>query len=330
MSRALLLVEPGRFEWADMAEPVAGPGEVIVRALFSGLCGTDLHIVDGSHPRATFPLAIGHEFVGLPESGPLAGQTVLVDPLLPCGSCTACDIGASNTCARLRLIGIDRDGALAGRVAVAEDRLHILPAGIPADVAPLAEPIAVAVHVVRRVPPLLGRSVVVIGGGPVGLLVAHMARRAGGQVMVSEKSVSRRAVAEALGFELLDPVAPVEDVQRRTAGRLASVVFDAAAAAPVAGMLTQLVQPTGTIAIVGTYATPAAIDLQAVVFKELTMVGHRTYLPADIDAAITILDADQEALRPLMSGTVTPDQVQTTIEALRSGQGMKYVVDCRA
>lgn len=330
MSRALLLVEPGRFEWGDVSEPDPGTGQVIVRARFSGLCGTDLHIADGSHPRATFPLAIGHEFVGVPAAGRLAGQTVLVDPLLPCGACPACDIGASNACTRLRLIGIDRDGALAGRVAVAEDRLHVVPRSIPDEVAPLAEPIAVAVHVVRRVPPLLGRSVVVIGGGPVGLLVAHVARRAGGHVVVSEPSPARRAIAEALGFELLDAADPVGDVQRRTDGRLASVVFDAAAAAPVAGMLTQLVQPSGTIAIVGTYGTPTAIDLQAVMFKELTIVGHRTYLPADIDAAIAILDADQEVLRPLMSGTITPDAVQATIEALRSGQGMKYVVECPA
>lgn len=330
MSRALLLVAPGRFEWGDVPAPLAADGEVIVQARFSGLCGTDLHIVEGSHPRARFPLAIGHEFTAVPRSGRLAGQTVLVDPLLPCGSCPACDIGAANACARLRLIGIDRDGALAGEVAVAEERLHLVPPAIPDDVAPLAEPIAVAVHVVRRVPPLLGRVVVVIGGGPVGLLVAHVARRAGGHVVVSEPSASRRAIAEALGFELLDATDPVADVMSRTHGRLASVVFDAAAAAPVARMLTSLVHPEGTIAIVGTYGTPTAIDLQAVMFKELTIVGHRTYLPADIDAALTILAEDQQLLAPLMSGTVSAGEVPQAVAALTSGQGMKYVVECPA
>lgn len=328
MSRALLLVEPGRFAWGDVPEPVAATGEVVLQARFSGLCGTDLHIVDGSHPRATLPLAIGHEIVGVPGSGRLAGRTVLVDPLLPCGACPACDIGASNACARLRLIGIDRDGALAGRIAVREDRLHVVPPTIPDDVAPLAEPIAVAVHVVRRVPPVAERFVVVMGGGPVGLLVAHVARRAGGRVVVAEPSPARRSIAEALGLELLDPDDPLEDVARRTDGRLASAVFDAAAAAPVAGLLTRLVAPSGTIAIVGTYGKPTPFDLQAVMFKELTVVGHRTYLPVDIEAALGILDADQGVLRPLMSGTIGPDQVQATVEALRAGQGMKVVVEC--
>ena len=330
MNQALLLVEAGRFAWGDVPEPVAAPGEVIVQARYAGLCGTDLHIVEGGHPRARFPLALGHELVGVPESGPLAGQSVLVDPLMPCGACPACDTGAANACARLRLIGIDRHGGLAGRVVVAADRLHVIPDGIPDEVAPLAEPIAVAVHAVRRVPPLIGRSVVVMGGGPVGLLVAHVARRAGGRVVVSEPSPTRRSIAAALGFELLDAAAPLEDVRRRTDGRLADVVFDAAAAAPVAALLPGLVKPAGTIAIVGAYAGPTPLDLQAVMFKELSMVGHRTYLPADIDTALYILAADQAVLRPLLSGTVQADEVAATIETLRRGQGMKYVVECPA
>jgi (R,R)-butanediol dehydrogenase / meso-butanediol dehydrogenase / diacetyl reductase len=330
MTRALLLVGADGFDWRELPDPIPGPGEVVVRAGFMGLCGTDLHIIDGSHPRARFPLALGHEFVGAARSGPLAGRTVLVDPLLPCGRCAACELGASNACANLRLIGIDRDGALAGLVVVAEDRLHPIPPTIPDEVAPLAEPLAVAVHAVRRVPPLLGRHVVVVGGGPVGLLVAHVARRAGAIVQVAETSPPRRIVAESMGLELLDPLAPMEGVHRSTGGRLASVVFDAAAAPPVAAMLTQLVRPGGTIAIVGAYGRPTAVDLQAVMFKELSMIGHRTYQPADIDTGIAILSSDLDVLRPLLSGTITPDQIPTTVDALRAGQGMKYVVDCRA
>lgn len=330
MSRALLLVEPGRFEWGSVAQPAPGAGEVVVRARYSGLCGTDLHIVDGHHPRATFPLAIGHEFTGVPDSGRFAGRVVLVDPLLPCGDCPACETGASNACARLRLIGIDRDGALAGRVVVAEDRLHVVPDGIPAAIAPLAEPIAVAVHAVRRLRPLQGRHVVVMGGGPVGLLVAHVARREGGQVVVSEPAPARRAVAHALGLGVLDALMPVEDVARRTNGRLASVVIDAAAVAPVAAILTRLVHPGGTIAIVGTYGRAVPLDLQAVMFKELSIMGHRTYRPDDIEAALGILEADHATLGRLMSGIVTPDQVAATIAALHAGEGMKYVVELPA
>ena len=105
--RALVLTGPGSFGWAELPRPEPSPAEVIVQARYTGLCGTDLHIVEGSHPRARWPLAIRHEFVGVPESGRLAGVPVLVDPLLPCGGCPGCEAGRSNACARLRLIGID-------------------------------------------------------------------------------------------------------------------------------------------------------------------------------------------------------------------------------
>ncbi len=329
MTRALQLLRPDEFGWRDVPEPTPGPGEVVVLARYAGLCGTDLHIVEGSHPRARFPLALGHEFVGQPRSGPFAGQTVLVDPLLPCGRCAACGMGVSNACANLRLVGIDRDGALAGQVVVAQDRLHPIPATIPDEDAALAEPLAVAVHAVRRVPPVLGQPVVVVGGGPVGLLIAHVARRAGASVLVAETTPTRRAVGATMGLSFLDPKDPVSGVERSTGGRMASVVFDAAAAPPVAAMLTELVRPGGTIAIVGTYGRPTPLDLQAVMFKELDIIGHRTYLPPDIDTAIGILASDLEVLRPLLSGTVRPDEIAATIAALRSGEGMKFMVDCR-
>jgi threonine dehydrogenase-like Zn-dependent dehydrogenase len=104
MSRAMVVTEPGVLRWADVPDPAPGPHDVVVRVRFTGLCGTDLHIVEGTHPRVRFPIALGHELVGVPEAGELSGQRVLVDPLLPCGACRACQAGASNACKELRLI----------------------------------------------------------------------------------------------------------------------------------------------------------------------------------------------------------------------------------
>jgi (R,R)-butanediol dehydrogenase/meso-butanediol dehydrogenase/diacetyl reductase len=328
MTRGLLLIGPGAFGWVERPDPEPSPGEVPVRALYTGLCGTDLHIVDGSHPRARPPLALGHEFVGLPASGPLAGIPVLVDPLIPCGDCVACDSGRPNACTSLRLIGIDRDGALAGRVMVAADRLHPLPEGMEPSTAPLGEPLAVAVHALGRVGPIEDRTVVVVGGGPIGLVISHVARRAGARVLLAEPSTSRRAVGSELGFELLDADDPVADVRARTGGRLASVVVDAAAAAAVAAMVTRFVHPGGVIAIVGAYGAPVAMDLQAVMFRELSIVGHRTYLPGDIDAALAILAADIATLRPLISDVISPDSVAEAVQAMVRGQAMKIIVEC--
>jgi threonine dehydrogenase-like Zn-dependent dehydrogenase len=328
--RALVLTGGNAFGWVDLPEPRPSAGEVVVRALHTGLCGTDLHIADGSHPRARPPLALGHEFVGLPESGRFVGTPVRVDPLLPCGDCVACDAGQPNTCANLRLVGIDRDGALAGRVAIREDRLHPVPHGLESSAATLAEPLAVAVHAVGRVGEVSGRVVVVVGGGPVGILLAHVARRAGAHVLVAEPSLARRAVAADLGLELLDVADPVADVRGRTNGRMAAVAMDAAAAPAVAAMLTDLVHPGGTIAIVGSYGRPVPVDLQAVMFREESIIGHRTYLPPDIDGALSILAADRDLPRRLISDVVDPDQVGQALQAMATGQLMKVIVECPA
>jgi 2-desacetyl-2-hydroxyethyl bacteriochlorophyllide A dehydrogenase len=274
------------------------------------------------------PLAIGHEIVGLPETGELAGVPVLVDPLLPCGDCLACAVGRVNACAHLRLIGIDRDGALAGRVAVQQARLHPVPADVELPMAPLAEPLAVAVHAIGRMGPIAGRVVVVIGGGPVGILVAHVARRGGARVLLAETAPARRAFATGFGLELLDAQDPVADVRGRTGGHLAAVAIDAAGASAVATMLTQLVETGGTIAIVGAYGRPVEVDLQAVMFRELSIVGHRTYLTQDIQAALAILAADHELLRPLVSDVIPAEQVQAAVRALAAGDAMKVIVEC--
>jgi threonine dehydrogenase-like Zn-dependent dehydrogenase len=326
--RALVLTGPGSFGWAERPRPEPSPAEVIVQARYTGLCGTDLHIVEGSHPRARWPLAIGHEFVGVPESGRLAGVPVLVDPLLPCGGCPGCEAGRSNACARLRLIGIDTDGALAGLVAVREERLHPVPDGIELSIAPLAEPLAVAVHAIGRMGPIDGRVVVVVGGGPVGLLVAHVARRAGARVLVAETATRRRTLASQLGLEVLDTDDPVADLRARTGGRGAEIAVDAAGAPSVAAMITELVHEGGVIAIVGAHVHPALVDLQAVMFRELSMVGHRTYLAEDIDTALAILAEDRTALATLISDVVDAEQVQAAMTAIAAGDAMKIIVGC--
>jgi threonine dehydrogenase-like Zn-dependent dehydrogenase len=127
---------------------------------------------------------------------------------------------------------------------------------------------------------------------------------------------------------LLDATNPIGELEAKTARRLADVVFDAAASPAVAASLCGLVAPTGYVAIIGTYGEPAAVDLQAVMFKELRIVGSRTYLPSDLDAALVLLARDQDQLRPILSGVVAPDALGETFEALRAGEGLKYVVEC--
>jgi (R,R)-butanediol dehydrogenase/meso-butanediol dehydrogenase/diacetyl reductase len=324
---ALVLTAPGAFgiEWRE--RPRVGPGQVLVDISHVGLCGTDLHIVDGSHPRARFPLVLGHELVGTAIGGRRDGRSVVVDPLIACGSCAACRLGHGHVCARLRLIGIDRDGGLGGWLAVDEDRLHDVPDGMDPVLAALAEPAAVAIHAVRRAAVVPGETVLVIGAGPIGLLLAIVAREFGAAlVLISEPSAERAAFAHEAGFEMADPGDLAADVSGRTSGDLADVVFDAAAAPAVAAILPTLVRPAGRIALVGTYDRPVEVDLQAILFREQTLLGNRVYTPTDIDAALAFLSRDGASVRPMISGIFALDDAPAAFDQLRAGHGVKYLV----
>ncbi len=328
MSRPVLVLTAAEEFAIEQREPIEpADGQVAVDVGWVGLCGTDLHIIEGSHPRARFPLVLGHELVGRALAGPLAGRMVVVDPLIACGTCAACQLGERHVCANLRLIGIDRDGGLGGRVVLDPDRLHAVPDGLDPIVAALAEPLAVAVHATRRAGVSPGDKVVIMGAGPIGLLLAFAVRRAGATtIVIGEPAPARRAFARAAGFDTLDPADPLADLERRTSGWLADVAFDAAAVPAVAALLPRLVRPAGRISLVGTYSRPVELDLQAVLFRELTLVGNRVYQPADIDSALAILADDPAGFRPLISDIVALDQAPAAIARLRAGDGVKYLV----
>jgi (R,R)-butanediol dehydrogenase / meso-butanediol dehydrogenase / diacetyl reductase len=319
--QAIVLESPGEFHVRTVPDLVLTRGEVTVEPAYVGLCGTDLHIAAGTHPRATFPLVLGHEIVGLAAGGRWAGQPVLVDPTISCGSCAACVAGVGHVCERLRLIGIDRDGGLAGRVSVAESRLHPVPPGLPLVTAALAEPLAVAVHAVGRAGPYLGALVVILGGGPIGLLTGLVARAAGaGQVVIAEPAAARRSVASELGFET------AADAGSLPGG--ADVVFDAAGAPGAAAQATRLVRPRGTIVVEGVHGAPAAVDLQTVTFAELTMTGTRVYQPDDLRIALQLLAGGAVDVSRLVSDVVDPEEVQDAFGRLEHGESLKVLVRC--
>jgi (R,R)-butanediol dehydrogenase / meso-butanediol dehydrogenase / diacetyl reductase len=305
---------------ADVAEPVPAAGQVLVEVAYTGLCGTDLHICAGEHPRARPGLVLGHEIVGtLAESGAglEAGTPVVVDPLIACGRCDTCRHGRPHICERLQLLGIDVPGGAAARVAVDANRL--IPVTDPVDLRHLAfaEPLAVAVRAVRRSGLQLGQEVVVIGGGPIGAAVALCARNAGaGSVVLAEPAPARREFAAAMG---IDTVADA-------AGLRAEVVFDAAAHPSVAALVTDVATPGGTVVLVGVYGDPAAVDLRAVTFKELSVVGTRVYSRQDIQVAAEMVASGRFDPEPFLTRIVTLDEAPAAITDLRRGVGLKVLV----
>jgi 2-desacetyl-2-hydroxyethyl bacteriochlorophyllide A dehydrogenase len=322
---------------ADEADAVApAPGEVQVRVAYNGLCGTDLHIVHGSMDRrVTMPLIFGHEMsgtiavVGEGVDGWTVGDAVTVMPLDWDGTCPACLAGNNHICQNLNFVGIDSPGALQQFWTVPAELLVRLPPGLALDHAALAEPVAVAVHDVRRSELVAGDRVVVIGGGPIGVLIATVARYQGAEVVVIELEPGRRSQITSLGFVTLDPreVDQVQWVEEWTGGAGADVVFEVSGAAPAVLGATALAKVRGTLVVVAIHPTPREMDLQRLFWRELRILGARVYQRADFETAVELLRDGVIPAELLISRVVPIDEIPGAIEDLENGRALKILVD---
>lgn len=296
-----------RIDVEELAQPRLDPGWALIRVELTGLCGTDLAIFAGHHQRARDPLVLGHEMVGIVETvngaGPDPGSRVAVNPLLPCKHCWPCRHGQPHTCRQLRLLGIDRDGSLADFVAAPVTSLVSMKFGTPAQLAVFVEPLAVAVHAVGRAQVRPGHSIMIFGGGPIGVLTGLVARAAGaGPILVAEPNDQRRAIAREVGFEGID-AASVSEVSRAvlelTDGAGADITFDTAGHPSVPPALSAVTREHGTIVVAGLHHQPASLDLHAVTFAEQRLIGSRVYTADDFRTAAAAIDDDTLPLAQL-------------------------------
>jgi len=306
--------------------PEVPAGWALVKVAYNGICGTDLAILHGRHPRASAPLIMGHEISGWVEragaTGPGAGTLVVVEPLITCGECLSCKNGLTHVCRNLGLYGIDSPGGMAQYVALPPEVLHAVPAGVDPRTATLAEPLAVAVHAVGLSELQPGCTVAVYGAGPIGILTALVARHAGaGAVVITEPSLYRREVAEQLGFIVVPAGSTMAaTLEPLTDGEGADVTFDSAAHPSVAAELTTVTRVRGRIVVVGVYKQPAALDLQSVCFKELTIAGVRVYTSRDVTTAIELIASGALGLERFPTRSFDLGDVRAAFDAATSGQ----------
>jgi 2-desacetyl-2-hydroxyethyl bacteriochlorophyllide A dehydrogenase len=318
----------------DVAPPRSD--ELQIAVAYCGLCGTDLHIVHGDmDARVRTPLVFGHEAsgtvaaVGAGVQGWAVGDPLTVMPLIWDGTCAACLAGHQHICQNLVFVGIDSPGALQQRWNVPASIAVPLPGELDLRTAALVEPAAVAVHDVRRSGLQVGDRVVVLGGGPIGVLIACVAREAGAQVMVAEIDESRRSRVSALGFQVLDPAGTDLnfEVESWTGGVGADVVFEVSGAAAAARVTTALAKVRGTIVVVAIHAAAREIDLQRVFWRELRLLGARVYQRSDFERAIELLRRGVIPAAALISGVVPVGETAAAVEDLAAGRAMKILVD---
>ena len=298
--------------------PALPPGYARLRVRRVGICGSDSHYFDHGRCGAfvpTRPFILGHELaaevaaVGEGVTTPTEGQRVTVNPARACGVCDYCRSGRGNLCRKTIMLGSasttpPTDGAFADYVVVRADQCHALPPEMDDGLGAMIEPLAVALHGVRRSGNVSGKRVLVAGGGPIGLLVAMTARAFGATpVAVSDIVASRRKTAVTLGADVaLDPGAPnLADQVRELTGDGFDVVFEASGARPALRQAFDLVRPGGTIVQIGTLGTDdVPLPANQLMVREIQFLGSFRYGNV-FDDAIRLVASKRLNLDPLIS-----------------------------
>jgi (R,R)-butanediol dehydrogenase/meso-butanediol dehydrogenase/diacetyl reductase len=327
-------------EVAEVHSRPPGPGEVQLEVAYVGICGTDLHILAGHmDERVANHGVIGHEMSGrVAATGEgvtdwSTGDPVTVMPLRWCGQCPTCRAGHAHICDRLDFVGIDSTGAMQQLWNVPQELLVPLPLDLPLRAAALVEPVAVAHHDVIRASLSAGESTLVVGGGPIGVLIAVVARALGAEVLLAEPDPYRRSVVAELGFDVLDPRAPDLSTRLETwsEGAGAAVTFEVSGTQAGLDLAAAALGARGRLVAVGIHAEPRLVDMKRVFWKELQLLGARVYERTDFTAAVELLVQGAIPVEALVSRTDSLADAALAFESLaQGGRVMKVLVDCRA
>jgi L-iditol 2-dehydrogenase len=312
--RAAVLYGPGDLRIERIAEPEPGAGEVVVRVDAATTCGTDVKMWRRGHPiLPPYPARFGHEAAGTRAD---TGERVLVGDSLACGECRPCRAGRPQICRAPRWIL----GGFAEAIAAPEAALHRVPDGLEAAGAAMAEPLAAALHAVERAPARpLAPDAGVLGGGPMGQMLAALLVAEGRTVTVADRHPERRAQAERIG------AASSESLDGH------DVVFEAVGRPDAWRAAVQACAPGGCVVFVGGCAagTDARLPTRPMHYDELDLRGAFHHAPAEVDRALGLLAGGSVDWRALAAGPIALEELPGALAARNDGRARKWVVEPR-
>lgn len=306
-----VMTAPGQIEFRTLPVPEPKEGEVLLRMMRIGVCGSDIHVYHGKHPFTAYPVVQGHEVsaeiveVGDGVEGLAAGMKVTVQPQVICGKCHPCRHGKYNLCENLKVMGFQTEGLAAEYCAVSAERVTPLAEGMTHDQGAMIEPLAVAVHAAGRAGDIRGCDVAVIGAGPIGNLVAQTAKGMGaGRVLITDISEYRLALARECGIDTCVNSREVSlgDAMRQAFGPdKADVIFDCAGNDDTIGAAIQYARKGSTIILVAVFSEMARVDLAVLNDHELDLNTSMMYRNEDYLQAIRLVSERKVSLEKLVS-----------------------------
>ena len=318
---------------ADVPEP--GAGEVLVRMAMAGVCGSDVHALQGKHPFITLPYPPGHEVSGTIEAvGPgvtlPAGTRVTMEPFLPCWACKQCRAGRQNICENLRFFGCAHDqGGMADYFTVDQRRLHVIPDELDWLRAAFIEPLGTPVHAARLVGGLAGKTVAILGTGTIGLLTFQVARaQKAARIVMTARSQRSRDRAAAFGPDAVIDAnrADAALVAKTELGESADVVFDCVAEQSTMDQALAMANKGGTVVVVGVPPAPVSIPLPMIQDGQLRIQGSATYLPEDFTDAIDLLVSNRVDVSAMATAVRPLGEAAAAFADAASGEHLKVLL----
>ena len=306
-----VMTAPGKIEFREIETPVPKAGEVLIRIMKIGVCGSDIHVWHGKHPFTSYPVTQGHEVSG--EIAALGagvenlevGQKVTIQPQVVCGECYPCRHGKYNLCETLKVMGFQTTGVASEYFAVDAAKVTPLPQEMSFDEGAMIEPLAVAVHAVRKFGDMQGMRVAVLGAGPIGILVAQAAKGMGAEsVLITDISDLRLEKARQCGVDFCVNTRETDFGEALVSSfgpDKADVIYDCAGNNVTMGQAIRCARKGSTIILVAVFAGMAEVDLAVLNDHELDLNTTMMYRNEDYLEAIELVRAGKVDLKPLIS-----------------------------
>lgn len=328
--RAKVITAPYKMETWDVPVPQPKAGEALVKIAYTGICGSDVHIYKGETPTAKENVITGHEYSGVIEeiapgtpnpNGLKPGDKVVGWIIESCGVCDACIGGHTNVCRSLKCYGTQIDGTFRDYISVPLSMLYKLPDDADLRLYALVEPMSVAVYAVRECPVQLGDTVLVIGGGAIGMCTAIAARMAGAsKVAVSEVAADKIARIQSMGFDVINPAAEdgVKKAMELTDGHGFNCVFEASGSAGGYELMTKVGSWRAKGMNIGMSFKPVPLVTREIMVTEMRIKAVRIHqqsvygMTANMFAHLT--DRDRECLYALITNDYDMDHLNEAFD----------------
>ena len=326
MKSILYKNQPNKVSLEEVNVPKVLETEALIKVNCVGICGADIELITGSR-KVNKSVIPGHEIMGTvaergDKSNNLIGQRVAVEPTISCGVCQMCKLGFSHVCYNLKVLGVHVNGGMAEYVKVPINKLHPVPDEVSDLRGAVSEPVAVAVHVLRRSGLEIGDNVLIIGAGPIGLLIAQVCRIAGARrIVISEINPYRIKICKEMGFEVIDT-----DHEIKTVKRGFDICFEVSGTESGMKQIIDNVRARGKIIIVGFFKEEFPIKFSDILFRELEIRGSRVYDSSDFVIAIDLIYKKEVDVDSLVTNTIPLKDFIKGIKIASKKEAMKVIV----